>query len=882
MNYPIWDLDTLGGPTLIALIAVVHSFVAQFAVGGGLFLWLTDAYAQWTNDDGLRSFVRRHTKYFLMITMVFGGVTGVGIWFVIALVHPSATSMLIHSFVFGWAIEWVFFAVEIVALLIYHYRFDALKPATRLKIAFIYAFAAWASLFTINGILSFMLTPGKWVETHGFWDGFFNPTFWPSLVYRTFVSAMLAGLFAFITASATRDDPLRGRILNIAKRWLLWPAGGIGLSAWWYFSSIPEDMRSLTFIDNPETAPFAKAFLVSSAILFILGVLTSRRLPRPALAVMAILLIATGLTWAGGFEYMREIARKPWVISNVMYSNGITPSEVAGINENGILATAKWVKERSIGHSNKVAVGREIFDLQCASCHTVDGMYNAIKPRTGHLTTFGAEALLEGLGAIHPYMPPFLGNEIEREALAHFLVVGLHDRAPSGLPEPKNHMRMYGDAPKCDEGDHVLLAWNDLGMHCISDSEPYFIILPPGNTIEATLVEKGEQPKIITEGVTLHYAVEDGLEDPANEVRFWDYAKAYFGREIPRNVGISGNGMSGTMTYSAKNHAFVADHIPVVPYRKGGEFVPYPKFTIRAIDNNTSQVLATTEVVAPVSTEMGCKSCHAGSWRNPTGAGISDDTARNILALHDRNEGTTLLADAEAGRPRFCQECHADPALGMEGQPDILNLSTAMHGWHAHTMTAEGSTACASCHPSHENGPTRCQRGIHKDVGLDCTDCHGTLDDHAAGLLRGENDKVAADRLLAGLQIQGVGSIKEVNGRRPWRDQPDCLSCHVNYEKPKKGVSAFNKWDASDSHLYRNRIDGSGLRCEACHGSPHALYPSDNPTMTHLDNLQPRKYQESPYPIGSNYECATCHGTEMEAPIHHRNMLRDVRHEVTY
>ncbi len=40
MNYPVWDLFTLGGGFWIAFIAVVHVFVSHFAVGGGLWLVL--------------------------------------------------------------------------------------------------------------------------------------------------------------------------------------------------------------------------------------------------------------------------------------------------------------------------------------------------------------------------------------------------------------------------------------------------------------------------------------------------------------------------------------------------------------------------------------------------------------------------------------------------------------------------------------------------------------------------------------------------------------------------------------------------------------------------------------------------------------------------
>ncbi|HES59796.1 MAG TPA: cytochrome C, partial [Caldithrix sp.] len=146
MNYPIWELTTLGGGSLIALIAILHVYISHLAVGGGLFLWLTDWKGFRENNADIHAFVKKHTWFFLLTTMVFGGMSGVGIWFIIALVSPAATSSLIHNFVFGWAIEWVFFVGEITALLIYHYKFDVLDRKSRLNVAFLYFLFAWLSL----------------------------------------------------------------------------------------------------------------------------------------------------------------------------------------------------------------------------------------------------------------------------------------------------------------------------------------------------------------------------------------------------------------------------------------------------------------------------------------------------------------------------------------------------------------------------------------------------------------------------------------------------------------------------------------------------------------------------------------------------------------
>jgi len=86
--------------------------------------------------------------------------------------------------------------VEIASLLIYYYTFNKMDARSHVIVGWIYFIAAWLSLFLIDGIISFMLTPGRWVETKSFWDGFFNPSFVPSLFFRTFVALSLAGIYA--------------------------------------------------------------------------------------------------------------------------------------------------------------------------------------------------------------------------------------------------------------------------------------------------------------------------------------------------------------------------------------------------------------------------------------------------------------------------------------------------------------------------------------------------------------------------------------------------------------------------------------------------------------------------------------------------------------
>ena len=132
VNYPIWDLPILGGGVLIGTIAILHVFVSHFAVGGGLFLVLTERKAYRDNDADLLAYLRTHSTFFVLVVLVFGAVSGVGIWWSIGLVSPAATSTLIHVFVWVWAMEWVAFFTEIAAAFVYYYGWDRLSRRAHL------------------------------------------------------------------------------------------------------------------------------------------------------------------------------------------------------------------------------------------------------------------------------------------------------------------------------------------------------------------------------------------------------------------------------------------------------------------------------------------------------------------------------------------------------------------------------------------------------------------------------------------------------------------------------------------------------------------------------------------------------------------------------
>jgi len=875
MNYPIWELYNLNSGTLVALISTIHAYVAHLAVGGGLFLWLTDLKAVRENDPIVASYVKKHTWFFLLLTMVFGGVSGVGIWFIIALANPAATSALIHNFVFGWAIEWVFFIGEIVALLIYHYRHDQMKQKDRLMVVFLYFLFAWLSMVIINGILSFMLTPGTWLETKGFWDGFFNPTFFSSLFFRTTASAMIAGLFGYITVVFSKNEELRTKMLKYCTKWLLFPVPLIILGGIWYYYSVPESIRITTFELNAQSKLVVTIFIITSVLIFVAGIFYSLRTSPLIQRVLVIVFVLIGLGWYSSFEYLREYARKPYIIYGYMYSTSIHKNDVAAMNADGVLKHAKWSTIKEVTDENELQAGREIFHLECLACHTIGGVKNDIITRTKNFTYMGMISQLYGQGKVLNYMPEFVGTQREMEALAAYITVELNGKEKvTAFPKFDPNAEDNEIPPFNNMNDeYVLLAWNDLGMHCISDSDPWFIFLPPANTLEAQLIKRGSKPVLIKEGVEIKYHVAEGYENPSDHVLFWDYAKSYFGVQPEKNIGLAGNGLTGTFKWNPDRNGYIAEMIPVTPYKDDGTYNPYPQFYIDAVDATTGKVLASTKAVAPVSTEMGCRNCHGGGWRVNNTSGVADETAINILKAHDRISGTSLYQSALDGKPVLCQSCHADPAIGAPGQEGHNNFSTAVHGWHANYMYVQGGNACAMCHPAQPEGNTRCNRGIHAQAGMNCTDCHGTMSDHATGLLNAQNNTRSSGRLGKNLQT----TAPDIKSRIPWVQEPQCTACHSSFQQPAENSIGLNSWNEAFSQLYRIQTDNSGMRCIACHNSTHSVYPASNVFGKNWDNTQPMQYMGTPVPMGGDYNCEVCHTHMMEFSVHHPNMVREFR-----
>lgn len=394
-----------------------------------------------------------------------------------------------------------------------------------------------------------------------------------------------------------------------------------------------------------------------------------------------------------------------------------------------------------------------------------------------------------------------------------FSGLALNLPAVSALFQQDNYLPIImNSSVKLDE--YIVIAWNDLGMHCYNRDFQDLAVLPPYNTLWAQVIRRGDPPQIVTEGVQVSYAFPQNTYS-IGKSNFWDYDTQLFGVDLPPDVGLAGKGLAGEMDLH-EDH-FAADGIPLTEFNDGDHQtrVPY-QVAVVSVRDDQGQLLAQNQVVAPVSTEMRCDECHFdGAFDIQTGRVES-----NILTLHDQEHQEEYPAGHEGPlmdrRPVLCAECHASNALGAPGAAGVPNLSNAMHENHAGEVP-DALEGCYKCHP----GPdTQCLRDVMSaEFDMDCVDCHGTMNDVA-------------------------------QNPNPWLNEPRCDGCHTDpgYEQ--------------DQPLYRMSKGHGGVYCEACHDSTHAIATSARPE----DGVKFVNLQGHP---GTLSTCTVCHLTMPADPGPH-------------
>lgn len=444
----------------------------------------------------------------------------------------------------------------------------------------------------------------------------------------------------------------------------------------------------------------------------------------------------------------------------------------------------------------------------------------------------------------------------------------------------------------------VVLGWNNLGMHCLDRDFSVFAILPPYNTIHAQVIDGSGHLLTDAAGIGVTY---QAVADPAGSINttsigktnFWDYVQPLFGAALPPDTGLPVPGPDSFLMPGAANTPralafeaavpwFAAYGIPIVPRDDAGSANSYPLMRLLARQNGT--LLASTDIVLPVSDEMDCRVCHgsgaspaarpAAGWEN-NGTDLDRDYRLNILRLHDEYQaGNPAYAPALASNayaaaglyatvvsgatPILCAACHRSEALPGSGLAGVRALTQAVHGRHASVLdptnhlTLDASANRSACYRCHPGTTTRCLRGaMGKAVAADgsmlmqCQSCHGSLGQVGAATRTGWLDEPTCQSCHTGNALQNNGQIR----------YPSSFTAPGTPRLPVSQVFATNAdTPAAGLSLYRFSKGHGNLQCAACHGSTHAEFPSSHRN----DNLASIQHQGHE---GMLAECGSCHGT---------------------
>jgi mono/diheme cytochrome c family protein len=438
MDFPLFHLDFFGNRNLIALIASLHVVINHaLAVGAIPLIALLEWYAWRRRDAALDELAYRILFVAFIVTTSVGALTGVGIWLSTSLVNPVAIGSLIRIFFWAWFGEWIVFALEVMLILFYCLTWRGWgrkNKRAHIAVGGALALVSWATMAIIVAILGFQMDTGLWTVAPGLRTALLNPIYLPQLIFRTPFAMVTAGAFALLTTMLlTRGDrELRARAVRLISAWSLAWTGPWLLGAWNYYRVVPASqlgnfpvaLGTMQFEQLYGTLGWLIAAAVAAMVLVMFwGLAAPRRLPGLALVVPLVLSV-----WLlSYFERVREFVRKPDVIEEYLYSNGLRRAEYPLLAEDGVLAHAAYSPIGEVGAGDDVVAGREMFRLACSRCHTTVGV-NGIVQKLGDL--FGwqewdpaaVDAYLNGIHGARPFMPPVPGNEAERAALVQYFV----------------------------------------------------------------------------------------------------------------------------------------------------------------------------------------------------------------------------------------------------------------------------------------------------------------------------------------------------------------------------------------------------------------------------------------------------------------------------
>lgn len=436
--YPTWFEPMVGSGWVVALIATFHVLASHTSVGAAMLFAYLSHKAYREDRDDLLDFIKKYGLFLMVFTYVAGSITGPGIWYSTTVASPNGIGALIHSFVWKWATEWVFFVIEVVGVYMIVYLVGKVDKKTHMKISLIFGVASFATLLIIVGILSFMMLPGKeqWFTEGGYLNGFYGTNTFIQMAMRiAFMFTMTAVVGGIIIAGI--KDPAFKKEMARKLGWLgiiATISGAVMFQA--YLTSVPD--QALLVMENRLPDYFETsimAVLAGTLAYFVITMVRPQVLVEGFAGAMAVIILVAGL-WPE--ETARESMRKPYVAGQYVYSNQIIGRDVPGmdiksqlpvIEKVGILKAHPFTPEhlKTVTDANKIQAGEYITMVYCSNCHSPSE--TGIRPLHRYfpegVTQARMEKYVKGVlttGNI-AYMPkmPMLDSEVE--ALSAYLVM---------------------------------------------------------------------------------------------------------------------------------------------------------------------------------------------------------------------------------------------------------------------------------------------------------------------------------------------------------------------------------------------------------------------------------------------------------------------------
>ena len=383
--YPTFYVPWIGSAWVMGIIGVIHVVASHTSVGASFLFALIATKSYRENKPELMDFIKRYGKFLLVFSYIVGSVTGVGIWYAITIASPRGTAGLIHSFVWVWAAEWVYFTVEVIGVYALVYLIGKIDRLTHLKLTWAFALASWATMLLIVGIISFMMWPGNeaWYETGSANDAFYNINFFAHLGVRTGSMLVMAAIVGLMVVASMKDKSIALRKSVVRA---ITPMGMIGgmvsvVMFFYYLETLPENARIMLDVHLLPRYAYGMIAVVLVTAIYLIFAWIKPLYVKTWIAVPLFLFISVVGVWPE--ERMRESMRKPYVAGQYIYGNQVIARDVPGkgikgevdlIAEKGLLQLHPFVPDRlrEITPENEIEVGRLLAKVSCANCHALE------------------------------------------------------------------------------------------------------------------------------------------------------------------------------------------------------------------------------------------------------------------------------------------------------------------------------------------------------------------------------------------------------------------------------------------------------------------------------------------------------------------------------